>query len=57
MKDPIDDRECVILLLPDISAAFDAVDHGILISRLKHRFGINSKALGWIQSYLSSAHH
>ena len=49
----IDDGECVILVLPDLSAAFDTVDHDILNTRLKHRFGITEKALGWIQSYLS----
>ena len=49
----IDDGECVILVLLDLSAAFDTVDHDILITRLKHRFGITGKALGSIQSYLS----
>ena len=49
----IDNGECVILVLLDLSAAFDTVDHHILITRLKHRFGITGKALGWIQPYLS----
>ena len=49
----IDDGECVILVLLHLSAAFDTVDHDILITRLKHLFGITGKALGWIQSYLS----
>ena len=49
----INDGECVILVLLDLSAAFDTVDHDILITRLKHRFGITGKALNWIQSYLS----
>ena len=40
-------------MLLDLSAAFDTVDNDILITRLKHRFGITGKALGWIQSYLS----
>ena len=40
-------------MLLDLSAAFDTVDHHILITRLKHRFGITGKALGWIQPYLS----
>ena len=38
-------------MLLDLSAAFDTVDHHILITRLKHRCTV--KALGWIQSYLS----
>ena len=48
----IDDGECVILVLLDLSSAFDTVDHDNLITRLKHRFGVTGKALGWVQSYL-----
>ena len=40
-------------MLLDLSAAFDTVEHHILITRLKHRFGITGKALGWIQPYFS----
>ena len=42
----------VLMVLLDLSGAFDTVDHDILITRLKHRFGITGKALGWIQSSL-----
>ena len=49
----LDDGESVILVLLDLSAASDTIDHDILITKLKHRFGITGKALGWIQSYLS----
>ena len=49
----IDDNECVILVLLDLSAAFDTVDHQILLTRLRNRFGISGKALSWIKSYLS----
>ena len=44
-------------MLLDLSAAFDTVDHEILITRLKHRFGITGKALVWIHSYLSGRTH
>ena len=49
----IDDNSCVILVLLDLSAAFDTVDHDILLGRLEHRFGITGKALSWLTSYLT----
>ena len=47
----IDDNKAVVLLL-DLSAAFDKVDHEILISRLFNRFGIKGNVLDWFSSYL-----
>ena len=49
----IDDDSCVILVLLDLSAAFDTVDYDILLGRLEHRFGITGKALSWLTSYLT----
>ena len=49
----IDEGHSVILVLLDLSAAFDTVDHCKLLLRLNTRFGICDKALEWLRSYLS----
>ena len=38
----------------DLSAAFDTVNHKILLDVLKNYFGITEQALAWILSYLSN---
>ena len=37
----------------DLNAAFDTVDHSILLRRLEIRFGIRGSALEWLSSYLT----
>jgi len=48
-----DKREDTILVLLDLSAAFDTIDHEVLLSRLNQRFGFRDLALKWLASYLA----
>jgi Reverse transcriptase (RNA-dependent DNA polymerase) len=47
-----DNRQSTILVALDQSAAFDCVDHKILISQLENTFGLTVSTLDWIRSYL-----
>ena len=47
-----DKHEDTILVLLDLSAAFDTIDHEVLSNRLNQRFGFRDLALDWLASYL-----
>ena len=49
-----DRGECSILVLLDLSAAFDTVNHQILLRRLENQFGIKGTAIQWMTSYLKN---
>ena len=49
----IDQKDAMCLILLDLSAAFDMVNHEMLLNHLKFRFGITNTVLKWIESYLT----
>ena len=52
----VDKGDVAALVLLDMSAAFDTVDHQILLQRLRLSFGVDGKVLQWISSYLDRRH-
>ena len=49
----LDMGDNVFLLLLDLSAAFNTVNHSLLLSRLENSFGITGTIPQWFHSYLS----
>lgn len=50
----LDSHNDVVLVMLDLSSAFDTIDYNILIDRLQSRYGITGTALEWITSYLTN---
>ncbi|XP_067687017.1 uncharacterized protein [Haliotis asinina] len=49
----VDSGDIAMLVLLDLSAAFDTIDHAMLLSRLEHDYGLNDTVLKWCSSYLT----
>ena len=50
----LDNKQCSFLLFLDLSAAFDTIDHSILLSILHEKYNVNNMVLQWFQSYLKN---
>ena len=48
-----DQGKCVFLVLLDLSAAFDTIDHTMLINLLEPQYHMSGTTLKWMRSYLS----
>ena len=48
----VDERKSAVLIGLDLSAAFDTIEHDILIDRLESTFSVTGTALRWFGTYL-----
>ena len=48
-----DERTATVVMMLDLSAAFDTVDHNLLLTILEKEIGIRGTALEWFRSFLT----
>ena len=53
IAEALDQKRGVVLVMLDLSSAFDVIDHGIMLTRFQHSFGVTAEALDWMRSYIS----
>ena len=50
----MDAQKVTLFVMLDLSAAFDTIDHAILLEIPKKKVGLSGTALQWVQSYIST---
>jgi hypothetical protein len=53
----MDKQRLTLLVMLDLSAAFDTIDHQIMLDTLKYDAGVDGIALQWFESYLTNRTH
>ena len=53
MTKTVDSRQDVVLVMLDLSAAFDTLDHTVLLDRLSRYLSFSHTVLRWFSSYLA----
>ena len=48
----LDNQQAVFVITLDLSAAFDTVDHTLLLDVFQQRYGVSGSVLAWFESYL-----
>ena len=49
----LDKKSKIVLVMLDLSSAFDTANDNILMNRLQHSVGITDAALSWLHSYIT----
>ena len=49
----LDKRQCVYLVLLDLSAAFDTIDHQVFLTQLQRDYGMSGEIVEWMETYLT----
>ena len=50
----MDKQYVPLLILLDLSSAFDTIDHGMMAQILEDAFGVTDRALCWVKSFLAA---
>ena len=43
----------MVLVMLDVSSAYDVIDHDIMLTRFRHSFGVTTEALDRMRPYIS----